>query len=624
MSVEFKIEGRGHTVAGRDIITISAGDRLVQQLYGDQILDTTVDWQYDRFAEPAGYREAADVLRNGRLLLLTADSGARTAALCLLREVHEKSRTIDHVEVEQDTRLQLRRIDADALVLIDFRTVEDTRDIERQIGGFVDQLRDGRVVVLLSGNESEEFRNRLEHLHRHLAAPAPEAVLRAHLHHDLPEDQLTAVLTTHDWHELSRAARPAEVTHLADLIRRSRNEAPSGSPVQKWIDEALIAFHNYSKILSKEFDQAGPMSRTLTLALALVNNGRHESVYWAEQILLEVTGYPEDDSKHVLASEGFLGRLVKIPNATHTAERAWFTRRDYDTSVLHHAWRGFPQLREPIGKWIIEVAFDARVHLDLAVQRSLAERLLALCTENRAAKPLLAAVEKWVSSNGALAAGLLDEAAVDRGTTVDVRRKMYAWATDPQLDVPLARAVIESCAAEFGRLHTHLALTRLGHLANHQRSEIVRRVVSALLALAGEHRKASAVLARATEWLRTGTHPQWVVAAEVVRELTRPGGGYLSGRPDDLATAAWRAILGSAESGAAHDAVREWLDIALEPATRQEALEVLLVAADGEVRSLDLLSMAGYLWHRDDPEARSDVHDELRRQIHARHPAVSQ
>lgn len=621
MSVAFKIDGSGHTVAGRDIITISAGDRFVQQLYGDQILDTSIDWQYARFAKPAGYDQAAAVLCNEKMLLLTAESGARTAALCLLRDVHEKSRTIDHVEVEQDTQLRLRRIDADALVLIDFRTVEDTRGIERQLDGFVDQLRDGRVVVLLSGNESEEFRNRLEHLHRHLAKPEAEAVLRAHLRHDLPEDQLAAVLATRDWQELSSAAQPTEVTHLADLIRRSRNEA-QGSPVQTWIDDALTAFRNYSKILSEAFDKADPRARTLTLALALVSSGRHESVYWAEQILLEVTEYTEEDAKHVIASEGFLGRLVKIPNAAHTAERAWFTRRDYSTSVLHHVWRGFPQLRAPIGQWIIKVAFDKRVHLDLAVQRSLAERLLALCTENRAAKPLLAAVKRWVNSNGALAAGLLDQAAIDPGTTVEVRREMYDWAIDPQLDVPLARAVIESCAAEFGRLHTYLALTRLGHLANHQRQDVVRRVVSALLTLAGEHRKAPAVLARATEWLRTGTHPQWVVAAEVVRELTRPGSAYLLGSSDGSVTAAWRAILVSAESGAAHGVVREWLTLALEPATRQEVLEVLLVAADGEVKSLDLLSMAGYLWHRDDPDARGDVHDELRRLISARHPAV--
>lgn len=51
--------------------------------------------------------------------------------MCLLHDVHNEARTVEHVEVEQDTELRLRRVSEDALVLIDFRTAEDTRPVAR-------------------------------------------------------------------------------------------------------------------------------------------------------------------------------------------------------------------------------------------------------------------------------------------------------------------------------------------------------------------------------------------------------------------------------------------------------------------------------------------------------------
>ncbi|WP_434451038.1 hypothetical protein [Lentzea sp. E54] len=620
MTTSIEVDGRYNRVAGRDLITISAGDGLVRQMFGDQILPTTLAWQRTRFAEPDGYLAVAEFLRSKKLLVLTAASGVRTAALCLLHDVHREARTVEHIEVEQGTELRVHRVAEDALVLIDLRNVEDTRPVESQLGGFIsEQVPDGHVVILLSGNESEEFQSRYRHLHRNLPKPDPDAVLRAHLHQDLPSEQLDALRKDSDWLDLAQGARPADVAHLADLVMRAWREGPQGNPIK----DALEAFHKYAHTLSIEFDGAKARQRSVLLALALVNNGRHESIYRAEQILLALTKHEDDEPSQVLASVGFVSRLANIRHATSSPDRTWFTRRDYDTSVLNHVWRGFPQLRVHIGDWIIKVAFDERAHLEPQTRRELAARLLALCTDTRDAKPLLAAVNEWVHKDIALAAGLLAEAAVDENTTVEVRRQMYSWAKNTDLSAPLARAVIEACAAQFGTLHTQLALTRLGHLTGHGRPDVVRRVEAALLALAKEHGKADVVLARMTEWLRAGTGEQWAVAAAVTREITLPGNSFrLHDRNSGIV--AWRVMLGSPNHSGVDHGLRAWFSATagLDAVGRAAAFDLLLDSAGEEVGTLNLLGMCVDWWKREHPAGRAEAHDELRSRIDARHPVA--
>ncbi|RDI31087.1 hypothetical protein [Lentzea flaviverrucosa] len=614
-----EVDGRHNTIAGRDIITISAGHGLVRQVFGDQILPTTLTWQRERFAEPLDFHVAVESLRVNKFLALTADGGARTAALCLLHDVHNEARTVEHVEVEQDTELRLRRVSEDALVLIDFRTAEDTRPVEAQIGGFLsEQVPRGHVVVLLSGNESEEFLHRYGHLRRKLPSPWLEEVLQAHLRHDLPGDQLCTLLADSDWLDLADGARPADVAHFAELVLRARRDAPLGDSIR----EAFEAFHKYAKTLSKEFDGAKARERSALLALALVNNGRHESIYRAERILLDLTNHLEDEPSQVLASEGFVRRLGKIAHTATFLDRTKFTRRDYDTSVLNHVWRGFPQLRDHLSDWIVAVAFDDQARLDPQTRQEIAARLLALCTDTSDAKPLLTAVRRWVQHNIALAAGLLDEAAVDERTTVEVRRRMYWWAKDPELPVPLARAIVEVCAAQFGKVHTQLALTRLGHLTGHARAEVVRRVEDALLVLATEQGKADVVLGRMVEWLRTSTGGQWAAAAIVVREMTLPGRRFhLRGASG---FAAWGAILRSSNHMGVVEGLKDWFSAAsgVDREVRAVPFSLLVEAAGNDVNALNLLGMAVDLWKRDQPEGREEVHAELRRLIDAQHPVV--
>ncbi|GGN27228.1 hypothetical protein GCM10011609_82410 [Lentzea pudingi] len=619
MTASIEVEGRHNTIAGRDLITISAGGGLVRQVFGDQILPTTLTWQRDRFAEPVGFLAAVEFLRVNKFLLLTAASGARTAALCLLHDVHREARMVEHVEVEQDTELRLRRVSEDALVLIDFRTAEDTSPVEAQIGGFIrEQVPEGHVVVLLSGNESEEFQGRYGHLHRSLPKPLSHEVLHAHLRHDLPGDRLDLLLKDADWLELAEGARPADVVHFADLFMRAWRDAPQGNPTR----DALEAFHKYAKTLANQFDSRSARERSVLLALALVNNGRHESIYRAERILLDLTDHQDEDPRQVLASEGFVSRLTKIADATTSLDRTRLTRRDYDTSVLNHVWRGFPQLREHLSDWIIEVVFDEQARLEPQTRGEIAVRLLTLCTDTRDAKPLLAAVQKWAQHNIALAAGLLDEAAVNENTTVEVRRRMYWWARSSDLPVPLARAVIDACAAKFGVLYPQFALTRLGHLTGHFRADVVRRVEAAMLVLAKERGNADVVLVRMTEWLRTSTGEQWAAAAFVVRELTMPGNGFRSS--DDSGVVAWRAILRSSNHSGVVRGLSDWFSAAAAAGAgaRTAAFGLVLDAAGDDVNALNLLSMSVDRWKRDQPEGRTEVHDELRRRIDAQHPVV--
>ncbi|MET9228063.1 hypothetical protein [Lentzea sp. NPDC003310] len=614
-----EVDGRNNTIAGRDLITISVGDGLMRQVFGDQILPTTVSWQRDRFVEPDGFHAAVQQLRLGKFLPLTASSGVRTAALCLLHDVHNEARTIEHIEVEPGTELRPRRVAEDALVLIDLRTAEDTRPVEAQLSGFIgEQVPDGHVVVLLSGNESEEFQSRYRHVYQHLSSPEPSAVLRAHLHHDLPREQLDALLADADWLDLAQGAHPADVAHFADLVIRAWNDAPQGDPVKVAFEE----FHKYARTLSKEFDAAKARERSALLALALVNNGRHESIYRAEQILLDLTNHQDEEPTQVLASEGFVSRLSKLANAESTPERIRLTRRDYDTSVLNHVWRGFPQLRGHISEWITKVPFDDQAHLEPQSRREIAARLLALCVDTRDAKPLLTAVAAWAHHNVLLAAGLLDEGAVDENTTVEVRRRMYWWAKNPDLPAPLARAVIEACAARFGALHTQLALTRLGHLTGHHRADVVRQVEAALLVLAKDQGKEEVVLARMTAWLWTSTGEQWAAAAIVVREMTLPGNGFQL--PEQAAVLAWRAILGSSNHAGVVRGLSDWFSAAsaIDPEARAAAFNVVLDAASNDISALNLLSMSVDRWKRDRQEGRGEVHDELRSRIDAQHPVV--
>ncbi|TWP49951.1 hypothetical protein FKR81_22205 [Lentzea tibetensis] len=603
------VEGHGNTVAGRDAFTLY-GDQLAKQvLIRDEITTAQVRAVRERFAPPVGFQAALDTLRRESVVMLECSGdGLRTAGICLLRELDlGRERPIEHIPVDEDTELGLRRVEPEALVLVDFRAAERLGHVERRFEGFRAAVtgEGGRIVLLLSGNESSDFRHEYWHLVKRLDAPIVHDVLEAHLRGEMQE-HLPEILCR--WVETAPDARPADAVRFAQLLRDFRAQSPE-LPLSTWLAEAMSVFEHYVEDLAERFDKAPPRRRGLTLAIALLNGARNEVVHDAERSLLKVVDYAPE-SLNPLAGEGFSGRVVELKSATLSGGRVSFTKRDYDTSVLHHVWQGFFELRDPLEKWI--TAIPGTVQLDASEQGKLAGRVLALCAENGNAALLLNAVAKWVHHDESLAVALLSGAAADDRIAVQVRRKLYSWAKDPQLSPLLGRAVITVCAGDFGRAYPEMALTRLGHVASHGNPDVVARAVDAMLGLATGR---PAVLNRVVTWLRDGTREQWLMAAGLLQRLTERGGPELTG---ELLGNAWYELLNGRDRVEVDRVVRERLTLAL---VNGAGLDSLVRAARGDRALLDLIDMASFRWLREDPDERGSVHERLLALIDQQHPA---
>lgn len=618
----------------------------------DEIDAEHVKWLCERFAEPSGYDSAVALWTSTPVAYLKGAPkiGKRTAAVNLLVEAKKPtSDRITVIEPDVDTRLDLRRVRKGARVLLDLTDADaaTTTVLEKQLRAFATTVdkAGGRLVVLLSGRETEEFRTDNSSRIRELSAPDTDLVLQKHLIADGFTEHEKQVRGDTKVVDLLANAQVSDAARLAALYRREATSSKkTGHSVAQWLDAAISAYHNWSDELILQYDEIDDAEhRSLLLTVALLNNSTTETLYWAERLLLTLAKC-ESKEEHLLAGRGFAGRLKKLKAVEFGRDRAWLTRHEYDLSVLKHVWASYPELRSVIVNWVVQLGAGHVSALGAPEREQMLIRFVDLCAENDAGYKVLEAVESWNkdrrNDSSPQSVYLLTMAALDERIQSVIHRKLYTWATKDSLAEPTADLVLRVCSGEFGRNHTEKALTRLGHLANHANPKISGQVVAAVIDLAVRDNVLPSVLAKTVEWLNGSNRPrQWEHARQILLFATAPENELI--RSHDLTLPqnselrvliqnAWAAILDGTDEVAVQDAAMTWLSTAQSPEWRQSVLQVLVAAAGDSLERLSrlrkiarhTLPAGAFSWTGAEGtrDARHEVYDALTNQLDAVHP----
>ncbi|WP_410666187.1 hypothetical protein [Amycolatopsis sp. lyj-84] len=640
-------------VTGDVSIGVQKGDMI--QVFGtgsgyrDLIVRDEIDpghlrWLEDRFAEPHDFTGIVNSLRDNKIVFLYGrpHSGRWTAGVLALKTVSSaETPTINVIEFDEETQLDLRRVAQSAHILLDLtKTDNDVLDnAESQLKSFLGTVAaaEAHLVVLLPEPPPPGLQSLYQGRIKQLIAPAAGDVLHAHLQETsvpgeiVSDPQITEALTS---------ARPADAAWLADLIAREYHLAGEGAAIGTVAEKAVLAYGNWTAELITVVDREEDWNRrSLMLTVALLGGCSTETQYWAERELLTTAGYTPPTGK-LLEGRGFAGRLTELKGVSFADDRARFDRLGYDRSVLRHVWRGYPELRDRLVKWVTELGLGQQPRLDDNARAGMVSRFLDLCASQDATKFITKVAEKWAGSGktvpARMAADLLTAGALDDRSAPVVHRQLNEWARKSDLAPALVDLVLTVCQSEFGGKHTDKALTRLGNLALHTERQVNDKVVAAVLALVRDNGAFPQVLAKLDEWLRSGKERQRAVAVRILRELLSVDAGEFIGVHRQALVRVWQVLLAVEDHALVHEAIGSWLDLATGSDQRVFLLGVLGEAAtafDASVARIGTVRMAADRWlgfvprywdDHDSTDPRLVVHQALAEALLPGHPFTAQ
>ncbi|MET9262651.1 hypothetical protein [Amycolatopsis sp. NPDC004079] len=611
----------------------------------DEIDPHHVAWLKDRFAEPDRFDEIVGSLRDNKVLFLHGrpHSGRWTTGICALKAVAgAETPTINVIDFDEGTQLELRRVAPEAHVLLDLTKVDNEvlDNAEDEIRSFLGTIatEKAHLVVLLPEPLPLGLQPVYQGRTELLAEPTAQDVLRAHLRTtDVPTEE---VLSKQEVTETLASAHPADAARLADLITYEHRVAEKGPTVDAVVGQAVLAYGNWSVELISLYDKEEDRNRrSLMLTVAMLGGCSTETQYWAERELITTAGYAPPTG-NLLEGRGFAGRLTELKGIRADDDRARFERLDYDRSVLRHVWRGYPELREKLVSWVTKLGLGQRPRLDDDAAAGMVNRFLELCASQDAANYITQVAESWANSgkpaHARMAATLATAGALDKRSAAAVQRQLNRWAGKTDLPPALAGLVLAVCRSEFGRRYTDKALTRLGNLAMHQSRRISDDVLAAVLDLVRRNGAFPQALAKLDEWLRSGKERQRAVAVRILCELLATDANEFVGAHQPALVRVWRALLALEDSALVQEAIGSWLDLATGSDQQACLLGVLGEASatsDAPVLRIGTVRMAADAWlgfvpryweNHDRTDARLAVHQALAEELLPRHPFTSQ
>lgn len=653
----------GGDVDGDILVNLTKAQEVVQ-LYGhvdgyrdlivrDEIDPSHVAWLTERFAEPDGFSDVVNSLREHKILFLhgAARTGRWTAGVYALAEAADTdATTINVIDVDEDTQLELRRVGEGAYVLLDMRTTTGVSldAIQTQLKQFLGTVARAKahLVVLLPDPPPPGLQSLYQDRIEQVLAPPAERVLRKHLDPaELPTDEIVA---NREIIAALASAGPADASRLADLVAQEyRRAGKSGNTViNDVLAKAVRAYGNWSADLIATYDKVqDPTRRSLLLTIALLNGSTTETQYWAERVLLKVAGCPIP-AGNLLEGRGFAGRLTEVDSVSFNDDRARLNRIEYDQSVLQHVWGSYPELRRQLVAWVTELGLGQEVRLDDEEASGMANRFATLCATKDVVKYISQVAKDWAgsgkSASARLAVRLLTAGAMDERSAGVVHRQLNSWASSENLDHRLVDLVLAMCTSEFGRKYTDKALTRLGNLANHLSRETSDKVVAAVVSIVRDNGAFPQVLAKLDEWLRGSKERQKAVAMRILHELLRPQSGVVEtgefmwldqhGQREAIVRI-WGAVLLVEDRALVRETIAIWLQLATGATQRDRLLDMLIDAAaaasDAAINRIGALRWAADDWigvesrywpDSDDADERSAVYRALVLKIQSRHP----
>ncbi|UGQ13547.1 hypothetical protein LO772_08055 [Yinghuangia sp. ASG 101] len=462
-----------------------------------------VDFVERHFADPPGYHQVLKRLRDGLLLLVgRPGSGRRTTAVHLLIDC--ETQRIVALEPEYDlTRLtggDLRKGTGYLLELPDPALLEAYGPAE--IAFLADELKDaGAHLVVTAPNDGAPPSGWQTYLCPG-APPEPTAVLSQFLtehigrtwqadHPGLVDDAVRDML--------GACRGPSEAASLAlDLIGvahgrydKQRLLADSGAQgrraVADWfaahqepeawafvLAAAVFEGHDYSVIAERARVLGGYLRR-------LEDFSRPPGTASTGQNGQQAGGGPVSRSTwlQTIGADLDIGDEVETRHSVrYRIEPVRFVRLHWATTILEHAWREYPVLRQPLMAWLADTPTHRSAHL---VAGMVAGRLLG---STRGYRPL-APLSGWTTRDRhrrEMAASALGVAAEDEITATQVRRLLSRWSrADAGAGLRLTAAL--AYGGSFGASYPDLALKRLVKLAGTAEPEVASAAAEGIVRL---------------------------------------------------------------------------------------------------------------------------------------------
>lgn len=612
----------------------------------------TIDWLQPRFIKPPKYDQAGEKLDGpGGTVLLSGPPGVgrRSAAIMLLHEFGADStnRYLEiPVEEETDEGLWLdpELIQPEDKLLLDLSEQTNPEKVE-SLNSQLENFRAGvakqkaTLVVVLSAEAVHHLRPELRSRHVAIGRPDPQQVLRKHLE----ESGLQVTDADLQLEELKKTLAEASMGEIGRLSERllEAKEQQSGKSFQDWAKSACTALGVHSSAVATKLENRSAEKRALLLAAAMLDGSHADAVFEAADHLLDQLGRPEQED-HVLELEGLDPQLQDMGVEVDSRRRIRFSQLGFAEAVRTYFWTNYPALREAFRDWVDTCLGSLRI-ADKD-QDELLDRFAELACRTHRAEDLCELAERWTAEASnqyqqakRIAEGLAQTQTKNQSRAVKyaqwaaraleaglqaggpqagaVRRRIYEWATQPDLPVTLAQVLIQVCSAVMAVTHPDRAAVRLRHLCYHWNADIRRFAHRALVALAANNR----FLRRLLRWLQIWfdrarqakkADVQLFLAVANPHQLVDDRNHSAAVVRDNNVRAqlvtGWRAVFSQPEQEW-RSRFHDWLAACQHSEHAPLLVEVLVRATGGELKKLAVLHVHTRNWAASttDPDART-------------------
>jgi hypothetical protein len=462
------------------------------------------------------------------------------------------------------------------------------------------QRNDARLVVVLPHDQEHRLTDELRPLRVTIDPPDALRVLIAHLSadslpvsdHDLRSDELKLWLSTALMSQVSRLAG-----YIYEAAKRNLDEPPY---FNQWLNEALDALNDHASAVTEALRKhRRAQVRALLLSIAMLEGARVVAVDHAERELLRIMKCPESETPR-LEQRHLVARIRKLGAEVDGEFRVGFAKLAYGRAVLTYFWDGYPGSRQQIAQWVGGLA--KLPQLTNEDRDCLADRFTDQSLRAGHIDDLLRTAQVWAQhrkhSVRSLAYTVLATAVGDVKFDRIVRRQLYQWARNQQLNNRLAEVVVAICVGVLGSSYPDQALVRLYLLARHSEIRIAAQARQALLELAADDRFFRRLLAKLTEAMEFN--------AELFLKLVNPQRLTDSSPPliakrsiQEQVVSGWRKALVNHRDQACIEAVHRWLQAYTDDPQREILLEVLVAACEGRPALFARLSELNRAWQNE-------------------------
>lgn len=444
------------------------------------IADDQLAWLRKRFVHPGGFNRARLILEHHGTVFLDGapGSGRKSTAWMLLKEWYSGNETFCEIlpdEGGERRRLETDQVGDDTLILMDLSAFTG----ERIWSKVRDELHDlraavrrhtARLAVVLPAGTSERLPMGLGAFRVEITRPPDLAVFQRYLRAaDIPVAE-TAPVPAPLSDFFARTPSMRGISDLAELVVEARARSEGGFAT--WCQEALKVLDNQQStgVVKKLATLLEGPQRALLLTTAMLHGARAEVIHHASAALLREAGHPQADIP-LLEQKDLAVRLKEIDATTDVSGQVRFDEFGYDSAIRTHFWTHWPELREPVQRWIAAVA-DLHA-LERGDRDELVKRFAERCLHDGHPNLLLSLAWRCAETAGnrlrleasvqALRRGLEDEA---HGRFF--RQKIREWASDSSVSHGLAQVLVVTCWKVIAVHHPDQAMVRLHHLARRE------------------------------------------------------------------------------------------------------------------------------------------------------------